>query len=293
MRARATIRRNSLMGSSLHTQITTEGSGIALLLEDKLNLGESTGVLSHRYSNATPFPHLVLDHLFPDELMEAVAREMPAVDNEEYWIAKFTNEEVKYNFRSAVNLGPAATALSALMHSAPFLYFLSEVTGIWGLLPDPYLQGAAYHVSPRGGKFDVHIDRKTDYGTGLQRRLALITYLNHDWMPEYGGSLELWNADASKCEVKVEPAFNRTILFDVGENNYHGFPTPIACPKGQMRKSFAAYFHTAGKADAKIDVRSSVFAPNFYRKQNPVSALIRELTPPLVVRWIRAIRWGS
>src|SRR5690606_34215472 len=102
--------------------------------------------------------------------------------------------------------------VTALLHSAPFLSFLTAVTGITELLPDPYLQGGGYSCIPPGGFFNVHVDRNVAYETGLLRRLAFIVYLNKAWRPEYGGQLELWNQDGTQREVVVEPAFNRAIL---------------------------------------------------------------------------------
>src|ERR1700734_3474284 len=64
------------------------------------------------------------------------------------------------------------------------LYLLSEITGIWNLLPDPYMHGAGYSIIPPKGKFDVHIDSNADLTNGLIRRLALIIYLNRDWSPD-------------------------------------------------------------------------------------------------------------
>jgi hypothetical protein len=61
---------------------------------------------------------------------------------------------------------------AALLHSATFQYFLSELPGIWNLLPDTYLQRGGYHVMPPGGHLDVHAGRNTHYMTGLTRRLT-------------------------------------------------------------------------------------------------------------------------
>ncbi len=80
-----------------------------------------------------------------------------------------------------------------------------------------------YHVLRSGGHFDVHADRNFDHNTGLTRRLALITYLNRDWRKEYGGQLELWATDASRCESVIEPEFNTTILFEVGDQTFMVF----------------------------------------------------------------------
>lgn len=76
--------------------------------------------------------------------------------------------------RSGVELGAAGAQLVSLVHSAAFLYLLSEITGIWQLLPDPYLQGAGYADMKRGDFFKVHSGRNIAYDTGLTRRLAMI-----------------------------------------------------------------------------------------------------------------------
>ncbi len=89
----------------------------------------------------------------------------------------------------------------APLHSAPSLYFLSEITGVWQLLPDPYLQGAGHAVMRRGDFFEVHADRSVAYDTGRVRGLALIAFLNEDWSADFAGNLELWDAEGKACEV--------------------------------------------------------------------------------------------
>src|SRR5690606_11453061 len=199
--------------------------------------------------------------------------------------------------RSAVDMGAAGRELAALVHSPAFLYLLSEITDVWQLLPDPYLQGGGHAVMRRGGFFEVHADINVAYDTGLRRRMALLVFLNDDWRPEYNGQLELWNDDGSHCEVSIEPRFNRTVLFEVAFPNYHGVPAPLACPPDVMRHTFLVYFHTAdlGNADDGRPVKphSSLFAPRFY--QGPKSWLRRlafQLSPPALTRYILARRYG-
>ena len=45
----------------------------------------------------------------------------------------------------------------------------------------------------------------------VQRLLdSAIVYLNKDWKDEYGGQLELWNRDMTKCEAKIAPSATRS-----------------------------------------------------------------------------------
>ena len=42
-----------------------------------------------------------------------------------------------------------------------------------------------------GGKFALRTDFTQHTMTKLENRLIFITYLNKDWLPSYGGALEL------------------------------------------------------------------------------------------------------
>lgn len=173
------------------------------------------------------------------------------------------------------------------LHSANFLYLLSEITGIWNLIPDPYLHGAGYSIIPPGGVFDVHADRNYDPGTGLRRRLALIIYLNKSWKHALGGQLELWNADATRCEVTVEPEFNRMILLEIADRNYHGIPQ-VAESGGRSRHSFMVYYNTAGEpANKDSGVHGSIYAPNCYNRESAARKAARNFMPPVLFNFLR------
>ena len=265
-------------------------NGIAEYLRNTINLPEPVEILGARYKEARPFPHLVLDNLFPTELLDSLVAEIPP-PKEENWVHEDDEHLVKFNLRSAVHLGNSGFQLTAFLHSAAFLYFLSELTGIWDLLPDPYLQGSGYHIVPPGGKFDVHCDRNTAYSTGLTRRLSLNIYLNKDWKHEYGGQLELWNSDATRCEMVIEPVFNRTIVFDIADGHFHGLPTPITCPGGRSRRSFAVYYHTVGLAGhEKVASHGSRYAPSIYlEKRRTMRDLGRDFIPPILRRALKKL----
>jgi hypothetical protein len=268
----------------------TPVEGLLHHLSDRIRLTTPIETLRADYANAKPFRHIVIDDLFPPAMLTRVLDEVPPLTKGNF-ISHHDDHQTKFGLRSAIALKDEGYQLAAFLHSAAFLYLVSEITGIWGLLPDPYMQGGGYHVIPPGGKFDVHLDRKTDYATGLRRRLALITYLNKDWKPEYGGQLELWNAEGTQCEASVVPVFNRTIIFEVADTNYHGHPNPVAAPDNRARKSFAVYYHTVGEGKAGIDMRSSIFAPAYTSTpKQKLRAAIVDLAPPALLRGLRNLK---
>ena len=267
-----------------------KNAGIAALLSDRLRLTDDPNTLHASWESAKPFKHIILEDAFDPELLERVCRDIPRIDDET-WVRESDERIKQFNHRSPVSLGKGASELVTLLHSAAFLYFLSEVTGIWELLPDPYLQGASYHVVPRGGFFQVHVDRNIAYSTGLVRRLALMLYLNKGWKTEYGGQFELWNETGTERMKSVEPVFNRCLIFEVTDTSYHGLPNPVACPPGQARNSFAVYYHTVAKpGDTEIKAHSSVYAPTSIRRKSfSVRDFAKDLTPPLLLRTARKL----
>ncbi|HMN45745.1 MAG TPA: 2OG-Fe(II) oxygenase [Povalibacter sp.] len=259
-----------------------------------LDVPRDVDVLRERYRSAQPFPHVVVDNLFAAAFLDRLVAEAPPPEAEQWQTFEREDLERTYRMRSAMDVGSAGSEMVALMHSAAFLYLLSEITGVWQLLPDPYLQGAGHAMMRRGDFFKVHADRNVAYDTGLTRRLVVIVFLNRHWRPEYRGQLELWNHAGERCEVSIEPEFNRTVIFEVAYPNYHGVPQPLECPADRMRRSFLVYYHTAhGGAGDRITPHSSRFAPAFYRRRK--SALRRaaeQITPPIVLNAVRRLIKG-
>ena len=272
---------------------TASAQALQAVLPPQLRLPTDIESLNARYRAAKPFPHVVIDNLFPNDLLERVRLESLHLKREQWIDVETKNLEKIVRMNSALELGSAGNELVTLIHSASFLYLLSEITDIWQLLPDPYLQGGGHAVMRRGGFFKIHVDRNIAYDTGLRRRLAMIIFLNHEWKPDYHGELELWDPSGGRCEVAVAPDFNRTIIFEVAFPNYHGVPQPLECPADRMRQSFLAYFHTAGSDGSdKITPHTSLFAPRFYRENPPLwRRAARQIAPPILAKVLRRIWW--
>jgi len=68
--------------------------------------------------------------------------------------------------------------------------------------------------------------------------------MNENWRESYGGHFEMWDRTASRCEKKVLPVFNRSVIFSTGPDSFHGHPDPLTCPDNVIRKSIALYYFT-------------------------------------------------
>lgn len=255
-------------------------------LRCNVSLAKSLDELLEDYRTAQPFPHLILDGLFQTDTLNSLLEDLPPSSSPK-WVNERHDQMIKSNLRSAVDLSEHSFLFAATLHSASFLYFLSEITGIQALLPDPYLSGAGYHVIPPGGKFDVHADRNMDHFSGLERRLAMLVYLNKSWDPQFGGQLELWNQNGTHCEKVIQPIFNRTVIFEIADKNFHAV-RPVTHQSGRRRISFAVYYHTVGR---DVAFHSSLFAPQVYQgKGRHIRRVARDLLPPLLFRGLKRLK---
>ena len=103
------------------------------------------------------------------------------------------------------------------------------------------------HSTKTGGYLKVHADFNKHPTLALDRRLNLLIYLNEDWLPEYGGDLELWTTDMGPCVEKIAPVAGRCVIFRTSSTSFHGHPHPLACPPDRTRRSIALYYYSNGR----------------------------------------------
>ena len=197
--------------------------------------------LRHEYLTAKPWPHVVVEDAFPDELLDIVAAECAGLD--EGRLIK-SNDDRQIKQEAAEGLGPATTRFLELVEGTSFREFISRITGVDDILPDPTHKFAGAHRTPPGGFTKIHRDFEVHPSSGLFHRLNLLVYLNRDWPELYGGSLELWPADMSAMGRRIFPRFNTMVLWETHNGTLHGLPDPVNCPPDRMRLSVACYYYT-------------------------------------------------
>lgn len=215
-----------------------------------LLLHADPAALASTYRSAEPFPHIAIDGLFDDALLARLLALFPPPGGLE-WVAFDNSLEKKlgYHHRSESQLPGEIRDFLYAMNSPAMLLFLQELTGIQGLIPDPYFGGGGLHQIERGGFLKVHADFNWHPLLRLDRRLNMLIYLNEDWLEEYGGQLELWNAEGTSSEKTIAPLFNRTVIFSTTDRSFHGHPHPLNCPPDRTRKSISLYYYTNGRPE--------------------------------------------
>lgn len=212
--------------------------------------------LAKQYREAHPCPHIRLIDFVDRQTAFAMANEFPQTSSHAWTQYKHTNEN-KLGMPKR-DLFPATLgAVTDELNSPEFVAWLSELTGIPGLVADPMLEGGGLHQSGRGGYLNVHTDFSMHhFHSHWHRRVNLILYLNPGWREEWGGSLELWERKMARCGAKYPPLLNHALIFTTDERSLHGFPDPLTCPQSASRKSLALYYYTV-EQDKKFAVHST------------------------------------
>lgn len=222
---------------------------------------------SNEYKTNNPFPHIVIDNFLDIDDANQIHDDFPNPDQIDFYI--YDNPLEKKLAMDQIEKLPESISEVLLNFNSPtFLKFLENLTGIEGLIPDPYLRGGGVHQSINKGKLDIHIDFNKHPKLNLERRLNVLLYLNKDWKKEYNGDFQLWKGHIDvdgkhvleSLEKRVYPVFNRFVVFSTSEKSYHGFPEPINCPNDITRKSIALYYYTVDRpAEEKVDAHSTTF----------------------------------
>ncbi|WP_317932085.1 2OG-Fe(II) oxygenase [Halioxenophilus sp. WMMB6] len=218
---------------------------------------------SSDYQTALPFPHILFENFIAEDHLSNILQHYPSAQQSLNWRkihAKLDDTDVQYNKLGLPHereIHPLIRQLLWEMNSSSFLKFLEKLTGIKGLIADPLLQGGGLHQTLPGGILGVHADFTQHRVYKLDRRINVLLYLNEDWQADYGGHIELWERDMSRCARRIKPTLGRCLVFNTDADSFHGHPDPVNCPAGQSRKSIALYYYTNGRDDKPVSATNA------------------------------------
>ena len=271
--------------------------GLRLDATEARSLGN---LLQDGYCQATPFPHIVLDGFLPDALVHRIAENFPVEAR-----TSDTHFNINYGGHFKRQIAPEdcngfVREVFHFFNSLPVIAFLESMTGIDGLVPDPYFEGGGFHEISTGGKLGIHADFRIHEKLHLQRRLNLLIYLNEPWHDAWNGRLELWDRGMQRCVRSIAPLMNRCVVFSTDGDSYHGHPDPLQTPPEVKRRSMALYYYTASKAVYReVPNRSTMYHarpqdPSTIRREAAAfraTEYLRDFAPPVVYRLYEKVRW--
>jgi len=216
-----------------------------------------------------PYKHLVLDNFLDASLAQLCLSNFPD-ENDPIWEhANDKDIEVKYrtNWRSEFDIPEGIVDVIRVLNGADVLRAFSNLFNIKKLIPDPYFTGGGLNMTKKGGLLDIHVDGNYHDASGLNRRMNALLYLNPGWKSEWGGEFGIYDENGDKCIKKVEPIFNRLVVFDSHDKSWHGLPEPINFPESNPRRSIILYYYTeAPRPESQVVVQGPHSA--LWKKRN-------------------------
>ncbi len=241
---------------------------------------------AEQYQKAQPYPHICIDNFLPPEVLDRCLQEISGINDPTMQFSR-AQENLKSSY--IPERLPAYTKnLFYAFNSRPFIVFLEAMTGIKGLIPDPYFAGAGIHRVGNGGHLDIHADFNHHQQMNLERRLNVLIYLNYDWKEAWGGSFEIWDKAMTAKQRSFAPVFNRMVTFSTGSDTFHGNPERVNHPDGKPRQSIALYYYTA-TWDATRKSHTTLFRPrpgthDESDRRVRRESILADLMPPVVFR---------
>lgn len=230
-----------------------------------LSVTGNVGALARQFAAATPFKHVVIENFFDRDFANSLLAQFPAFEK-----GNSVGDDGRHGGKSSVErvkaLGPAYQTLDEVIQTPDFLCFIGKITGIDGLLYDPFYLGGGTHENKQRQSLQAHVDFNYHPSERWHRRLNLIVYLNPIWNEAWGGNLGLYRdpyKDA-KPVARIAPLLNRCVIFETTEKSWHGFDR-ISVPAEHSdlsRKSVALYFYSKTRPAEEIAGKHSTHYVN-------------------------------
>tara|TARA_B100000900_G_scaffold407813_1_gene421073 strand:- start:61 stop:1317 length:1257 start_codon:yes stop_codon:yes gene_type:complete len=205
------------------------------------------------FLKSQPFNHIIIDNFVDKNELLKIEKDIRDMDDSLFLQAQVSGlSNVSVNKLYLMDVSKCEESVKNMvnyLNSDEMVKKLEDITGIKGLQSDNFNMGGGIHKTQRGGHLNIHADFNKHRDTGKYRRVNLLLYMNSNYKKEYQGELELWSKDMRRCEKKIEPLFNRAVIFRTTDDGYHGHLGKWQGPDGYDRLSFAMYYYTDDRPD--------------------------------------------
>jgi hypothetical protein len=215
------------------------------------------------YEAAGPYPHAVFEGFLGEALSSSLAGAFPGPEHAGWLRREYREQSARLGQLQRTGFDGVAPLIRQLLgelSSMAFLDFLTALTGVEGLIADPHYRGAGLSLTLPGGHLALHADFNRDRTRHLERKLTVLYYLPREWSPEWGGALELWNEERTRCEASYLPVRDRLLVMAHGDTYWHGHPAPLACPEGHFRAAVSAYYYVAAPSPEDEKAHGAIWA---------------------------------
>ena len=153
-----------------------------ILSTENGNLPRIAKEQKNNYFNAKPFPNIVFKNFFNEQYLDKILLDFPNLENLKKTRIYDNQNEKKLENNKIENIPKTIENFISFLNGKDFVNFLQELTSIKEkLISDPNLDGGGLHEIKKGGKLKIHTDFHLHPGTGLDRRINMLIYLNKNW----------------------------------------------------------------------------------------------------------------
>ena len=240
--------------------------GLSILNPDVLAKADD---YRHEFQGTPPFPHVSIPNFLAPAFAQQLYDIFPSFERGNF-IGEDGREGGKSTLDKIRQVGAPYARLDDAIKSPEFLQALGKITGIDGLIYDPWYLGGGTHENRDGMSLDPHVDFNFHPSERWHRRLNLIIYLNPEWEPSWGGNLEIFrdpHADVRASRM-FAPTFNHCVIFETSEKSWHGFDQIHLPPERSTltRRSIALYFYTKDRPAEETAPRHTTY---YVKRQLP------------------------
>lgn len=227
---------------------------------DFTRLEREIETLSDSYRSAEPFEHVVIDAFLKPEAIELLRKEdlvfRPSTNEKS---SDFVFAKNKIENPSLESISDITGQLRDDLVSQRFAKILSEMVGM-EVFVDKNFVGGGLHQGGRGSFLDMHADftRHPAHNSWI-RELNILIYLNREYDPDWGGSLDLEHADSGST-ASIAPIENRAVIMLTKPHTLHGY-RKINFPPNRLRTSIAAYAYSLDDGSRVVPYLSTAWRP--------------------------------
>lgn len=276
------------------TYENTTGDSFVFPLNATAQEAAELGEKGHEnYVAAEPFPYIKIDNFLDKSVLDTVLRDLSTIPAAPESSFNRAQERLKVSFNPDT-LPESTRNLFRTFNSRPFVSYLEKLTGIRGLIPDPFYLGGGIHEVKNGGHLDIHADFNYHSLLKVERRINVLIYLNKNWEENYGGQFEIWDKEMKGCVKSFNPIFNRCVIFNTSSDSFHGNPTTVTHPEGKSRFSIALYYYTATwdgtRRDHTTQFKVRPKSKDKFDWRIKTNEALHQVTPPILVQFARKVR---
>jgi hypothetical protein len=204
----------------------------------------------------------VRDNFFPRELVRAAEAEWPD-KRWPWWHVYGDSNARKLASKDPLRLPPACQLLIHSLAALPVGEWFQDDR----VFPDLTLHGAGLHDMGPNGHLERHLDSDHHPTLGWKREISGVLFLNSRWDDDWGGALQLLDADGQTVIQEFVPRANRLVLFRCHEQAWHRVQ-PVSCTPDESRKTLAMFWWST-RPSAQARPTSKFFEADSSRETEP------------------------